>query len=1188
MLAFALVLAVIQSPPPRSPDEERASFHLPEGFEIALVVAEPQVKKIVDVAFDDAGSMWATTASEYPRDANEDPSAEKLYANGGGDQVLVIEQPWKDGPHAVRVFADGLVMPMSVLPMSGSAIVQNGHEILKLSDTDGDGRAERREVLLSGFGVQDSHLMPHRFLRGPDGWIYTAQGAFNSSLVVDKSGHVTRFDHCKLGRFRPDGWRFELVAAGLNNIWGIVFDRRGQFWIQEANDLGYSVVPLERDASFPGIGMERVRQYSPWQPPLADFRMGGTGLSGLALSECSDGFPPPWRGVLFLANPIERRVQSVRVASSGTSTKLERGPDFLSTDDARFRPIAVHFGPDESLYVVDWYNPIISHNEVPRTHPERDRVRTRVWRIRHRSMPKLEPRDFARAAPQELLASLESTRTWESRAAWHEIVDRGLLELVPVLKARALDKQADVGARMLALWCLEGLKQIDAEVASELMHDAQACVRRDALRGFAASGAEEPQLLALGAWAGDRDARVRAEWIRVLDELPDPSVFALEAMLESAPPPITGPTVRCEQDGAIALTGEAHERAFERFLVRKALEGNEELLRGELTTPENTITPEGHALADLALDDALGAGDLALTIPRLGREATAEELTLLSRFASDPRAAEQLAAALDDPSRALRTIDALLETRGFELGDTMRAKVIESMRVLKAPEIMARTASNFRLRELEPDLAEFLKDESLPRETAVTVLRVLAALGSVREELFDRLARGAVPGDPIQREAVQALAACRTPRAAELALALMPDLPDALRRQAAESLSLFPEGARALVRAAAKRDIDVAVFDERTLERLRAALGDDPELAKLLASSAGAGVPVLELHGGADDCVDTNLDLDGAFTVEAWVQLDEPITNNDGLLAGRDFDINFAAARLRLWYGPAEGDAIIARMAIEPGRWTHCAVTRAGDGTLRIYLNGELDVETGPRDPHPARALDIGRTTPGGTRGCFAEVRVWRVERTASEIQLNFQRSLEGERPASLAVHVPGDPVKLTGNASIATTLDRPPLRSTPELERERELFDRFRGTASRGDATLGRAVFERSCLVCHTFAGKGETVGPPLDGVGLRGIDGILAAVLRPSAAVESGYRLLRVELTDETALEGVLVAQDDASLTLRPATSAGPLEARRIPRTEIARTRWSELSVMPDGLLETLSASDAANLLAFLLAQR
>ena len=297
--------------PWRSPQEEQALFTLPDGFEIELVASEEHVQKLVDIAFDDHGRMWGLTAAEYPIDANEDPAAAAKYQGGSKDQVVVFDNIWSEEIQKPRIFADGFAMPMAILPEGDSVLLAHGPEILRLYDDNGDGKSDRREVVLDGFGIQDSHLMPHRFVQAPGGWVYVAQGAFNASEVRTKDGALTTFNKCKLGRFRRDGSAFEIVGVGLNNIWGFILDRRGDMWIQEANDLGYPIVPFYHGASYPGIGSERFHSASPWQPPISTVTMGGTGLSGLAQSQDRNGFPPPWDQRYLVANPIINLVQSL-------------------------------------------------------------------------------------------------------------------------------------------------------------------------------------------------------------------------------------------------------------------------------------------------------------------------------------------------------------------------------------------------------------------------------------------------------------------------------------------------------------------------------------------------------------------------------------------------------------------------------------------------------------------------------------------------------------------------------------------------------------------------------------------------------------------------------------------------------------------------------------------------------------
>src|SRR5262245_52038344 len=440
------------------------------------------------------------TALEYPVDANENPAiAKELYASKAKDQVVVFDRdaasPTGYSPRP-RVFADGLAIPLGILPYKSGVYVQHGPDIVFLSDTDGDGKADKREVILSGFGVQDSHLFPHQFTRAPGNWIWMAQGAFNYGTVRTTKGSEVKFDQTRMAKFRYDGSDFEITSQGPCNIWGLAMTAEGETWIQEANDYGYPTMPFHEYANYPGCSDAQWKSYAPEFPGTApDFRMGGTGLSGLALTDkpastlqrfnastnLQRGWPPAYCDVMYVANPITRKIQAIKIHRDGPRYRLEKLPDFVQSSDEWFRPVALRLGPDGCLYFVDWYNKIISHNEVPRNHPERDKKRGRIWRVRPQEPRHWAVPDFNRLSGAELMAALGGPSLLQSHLAWQAITDRQLTDLIPPLRRLVADRTERTPRRLASLWALEGLHAAAPETLTALFQDPDRNIRREAL-----------------------------------------------------------------------------------------------------------------------------------------------------------------------------------------------------------------------------------------------------------------------------------------------------------------------------------------------------------------------------------------------------------------------------------------------------------------------------------------------------------------------------------------------------------------------------------------------------------------------------------------------------------------------------------------------------------------------------------
>jgi putative heme-binding domain-containing protein len=1189
---------------PLSAAEEAKHFRLAQGFTAELVLEEStdaanEYGKFVALAFDARGRLWTTTALEYPVDGNESPeAAKKLYAAGGRDKVLVLDKPWAKAPGKPRVFATGLAIPLGVLPYRNGAFVQYGPEIRFYRDSNGDGAADGFETVLMGFGVQDSHLLPHQFTRVPGNWILLAQGLFNSSAVSRPGGlsfadgaKQVPFNACKLGRFRTDGSAFEPLTSGPNNIWGLTISRTGETWLQEANDLGFPIFPYEPGVLVPTGSPDRLRPYQPMMPaPLGPPQMGGSGLSGLALADDVDGWPGPWGAgphatpdekMFYIANPITNAIQSIIATRTGERFTYRKGPDLLVSGDKAFRPVAVQFGPDGCLYVVDWYNKIISHNEVPRNHPDRDKLRGRIWRIRHASQSLAEPPCVATAAIDDLPSLLGAKNARIADLAWQEIVDRDARPLVPRLEAIAADPEAPVAARVGALWSLEGLESVSPPILEKLLADQSADLRHEAVRIAGTTCAEADFCRLAAPVVNDPAPRVRAALGDAFRRIPvtKPETVSLIMSL-----------------GKERLQGDpwaVYDRDFDRCMARWALEKHATLVARVLSSPAGQAMPlENRLLATLALDPPTAARKLMGLMGWLKRSPNEEEVRLLAVQAGLPEAASALETFATNPRTRGATLDALLRFRTSLPGDALQPIIAKATAALLVPgastadrDLALKLVGGFKTKSMEPTVTTLVCDDATPIDIRKNALRCLRELGSLSAAAGQAILAATAATPTLRADAVAAWAESRDRGSCDALLAAWDDLDLTERQTAATALARHREGSAALVAAMTAEDIDPAGLPLSVVADMRAVLGEDPALEKLW-NDLTANAPVVLRLSGNDIASGPMISLAGPFTVEAWVNLDPQIDNGDSLLAADDLlDMNFHGGRFRVWT-KSHNDMVVAKSKTTPDTWTHYAVSRNADGVFRIYIDGEIDAESASRDQAAYPNLRIGYSTTrnAGTKGRIAEFRVWNRARTAEEIRSDFDRSFVGDdaRPPSLVTFHSGTSWGMTsGDARVEPSLDAPKLVTAEELADRMEKFATFRRLAdTAGDPAKGKDLFATKCLTCHQQGGQGGRIGPALDGLGITGVEAILRNVLTPNAAMEGGYRNFRVVTKDGRIVQGLLVSRDDDAIVIRQPNTADI----RIAGRDAVQADFTGVSIMPGGLLESMPAQDVSDLFAHL----
>jgi glucose/arabinose dehydrogenase len=159
-------------PKPLSPDEALKTFAIQEGYRIELVAAEPLIEAPVAISFDDQGRLYVVEMRGYMHDV---PGSTEQEPTG---RISLLEDTDGDGRmDKTTVFLDNLVMPRSVMAVNGGALVAEPPNLFFCKDTDGDGKADTKEIVATDYGTfngQHEH-MANTPVWAMDNWIWSAK-----------------------------------------------------------------------------------------------------------------------------------------------------------------------------------------------------------------------------------------------------------------------------------------------------------------------------------------------------------------------------------------------------------------------------------------------------------------------------------------------------------------------------------------------------------------------------------------------------------------------------------------------------------------------------------------------------------------------------------------------------------------------------------------------------------------------------------------------------------------------------------------------------------------------------------------------------------------------------------------------------------------------------------------------------
>ncbi len=1133
---------VIRKSEPLSPEQERAGFHLPPGFDIQLVASEPEINKPINITFDAAGRLWVTSTIEYPHPAKDPEKAR--------DSIKVLSDFDASGrAKKVVTFAQGLNIPIGVLPYGSGAIGHSIPFIHYFQDTTGAGISDKSSVLLDRIGFQkDTHGMSGNFVRGFDGWIYATHGFNNDSTIKALDGSEIKINSGNTYRFRPDGSHIEQYTWGQVNPFGLALDPLGNLYSADCHTL--PIYQLLRGGHYPSFG--KKDDGLGFAPTMMKHLHGSTAIGGIVIY--SDiRFPEEFRNNGFVGNVMTCKINRDKLVDTGTTRTAVEMPDFLSADDPWFRPVSMTMGPDGAMYVADFYNRIIGHYEVALTHPGRDRERGRIWRITYKGTPEKQlpdvlPPDLSKKSADELIALTGETNLTLRMLAMWQLVDRiGKPAIAP------LDKVLTNGTpnqKICALWALYNLKRMDETVLSSAYTDPDPIVRTHVMKVLAEieTWSEKFRSLALV------ELKDGNPWVQRAAA----DALGVHPSVENVRPLIALRMIADPKDTHLV------------YAVRMALR-NQLLSTGiyEKIVALNLDEKDMQVLADVALGAA-------------SEDAAAVLVKVLSTAKVAPAdAAKYFEHAMK--FLPFNELDGLAASARARYGSDMG----QQLALLKSIQDGAAR----RGIELSPNLRAW---------AAETIGNVLTPNGEVTESFWTALALdGATPNPANPWVAQQRVSSDQKMAAFLCSLPLGEKLTGIYRSKPFDipaHLSFYIAGHNGAPGKVHEPKNFVRLRDVATKGVLFEALPPRNDTAQKLefdlAQHAGKK-GFLELIDGDDggtyawlavgrfapaiaempnEAMSSVQKIQSAVELAGLMKLSEVETKVAVIASDKKVaeKTRSAAIEAVAVLNPKTSGPRVAGIARDMSE--SVAIRESAAMALNLCEFAEKDavlieaLRGAPDKSQTKIALAMCASTTG------ADKLVHAISDGKASPRLLLNRGI-ADRLGALAI--PGLLEKVA-----ALTKGIPPVND----EIQKAINARVKNfRPEKASIEVGAKVFEKNCMVCHQLDGKGKVIGPQLDGVGARGLDRIVEDVLDPSRNVDAAFRMSVVKLTSGQVYSGLKRRDEGEQIVF--ADSKG--EETSLAKKDIQNTRETQNSLMPDGFAETISQDDFNHLMAFLLAK-
>jgi len=490
-------------------EAERRSFKTLPGFKANLFAGEELgVINPIHHTWDPAGRMWLICSPTYPQ---------ILPGETPGDYILVLEDTDKDGrADKSWVFATNLYVPTGLELGDGGVYVANAPDLLFLKDTDGDGRADIRKIMLTGFSTVDNHHSISAWIWGPGGWLYFQEGTFTFSQIETPHGPVRTHGNGSVHQYRPKTGELRIFhPGGMGNPWGHAFDYWGQSFMMDNPRFVY-LTPGTGNTENGKSGREIL-----WS---SGKNLGGAFFSGKHI-------PDDLQDEVWTCHFKIGQISRFEISENKSTYAVKAITPFLTSDYANFRPVQIRQGPDGAAYIVDWYNPVISHAGHDLRDPIRDKTHGRIWRISS-DKPLEKTPNLRKLSIDKLLLHLKNPLAWARYQVKRVIADlpRKTVSVALEKYLKTLNKNDSHydHHRLEALWSYQTIDVINEKLLREVVSSKTGQARAAAVRVLRYWHKEIQEPLAILAKAvNDPFPRVRLESLLTLSFIPDAKSMAL-------------------------------------------------------------------------------------------------------------------------------------------------------------------------------------------------------------------------------------------------------------------------------------------------------------------------------------------------------------------------------------------------------------------------------------------------------------------------------------------------------------------------------------------------------------------------------------------------------------------------------------------------------------------------------------